>query len=44
MQTRNALLRGHPYHFSDETLHETLENNMDLVNYHYLSGVQYVAR
>ena len=29
MQTHNALLCGCPYHFSDEALHETLENNMD---------------
>ena len=29
MQTRNALLRGRPYHCEDGALHETLENNMD---------------
>ena len=29
MQTRNALLRGRMYHFSDKTFRETLENNMD---------------
>ena len=29
MQTRNALLRGRLYHFEDDTLRETLENNMD---------------
>ena len=29
MQTRNALLRGRPYHFVDNALRETLENNMD---------------
>ena len=29
MQTRNALLRGRSYHFEDDTLRETLENNMD---------------
>ena len=30
MQTRNALLCGRPYHFSDEALCEMLKNNMDL--------------
>ena len=30
MQTCNALLRGRPYHFSEEALRETLENNMDV--------------
>ena len=29
MQTRNALLRGRPHHFDDESLRENLENNMD---------------
>ena len=29
LQARNTLLRSHPCHFSDEALHETLENNMD---------------
>jgi hypothetical protein len=29
IQARNALLRGRKYHFSEEALRETLENNMD---------------
>jgi hypothetical protein len=29
MQTRNALLRNGPYHLNDNSLRETLENNMD---------------
>ena len=29
MQTRNALLHGRSYHFEDDTLRETLKNNMD---------------
>ena len=29
VQTHNTLLHGRPYHFSDEALRETLENNMD---------------
>ena len=29
LQTRNTLLRGHPGHFGDGALRETLKNNMD---------------